>query len=505
MKILSFLLLFIASCTFAQKIKKPNIVYILADDLGIGDVSAYNPNGKIKTPNIDKLVESGVKFSTAHSSSSVCTPTRYGILTGRYSWRSTMKSGVLFGYDKALIDPNRKTIASFLQKEGYTTGVVGKWHLGWDWANVDAGKDKVNFSKPVQNSPNQYGFDYSFCIVGSLDMNPYAYLENGVCTAIPVDSLPGENGLRFYRGGLTAPDFKHEMVLPKFTEKAIDFIDSNANNENPFFLYFPLPAPHTPILPSEEFRGKSNLTPYADFVLMVDDVVKKVIETLKKKGIYENTLIVFTSDNGFSPAGDLNAQLQGNHNPFIQFRGTKADIFEGGHRVPFSITWDKMIKSPTNSDQIISTTDFYATIAHLFNKNLPENTAEDSFSFLSEIIPKKSKWPKRQAMICHSINGSFAIKKGDWKLIFCPDSGGWSNPKPQSEAAKYLPPLQLYNLKNDIGEMRNVYKEYPEIVKELTNLMTSYVKNGRSTPGKPQQNDGKAYWNQLTWMENEAK
>ncbi len=489
-----------ATSTFAQKTSKPNIVYILADDLGIGDLSSYNPNSKIQTPNIDQLASKGVLFTDANTSSSVCTPTRYGIMTGRYNWRSRLKSGVLYGYDKALLDPKRQTIASFLQAQGYHTGVVGKWHLGWDWANIDAGKEKVDFSKPIQNGPNTYGFDYSHCIIGSLDMNPYVYVENGICTTIPVDTCAAEKGVRFYRAGMIAPDFKHEEVLPKFTEKAVSFINQNAHKDKPFFLYFPLPAPHTPVLPTGDFKGKSQLSPYGDFVLMVDDVVKQVVAALKAQGVYENTLIVFTSDNGFSPAGDLKAQLGKGHNPFLQFRGTKADIFEGGHRVPFIVAWDKEIKTPKTSTQMICTTDFFRTIATLFNQKLAENTAEDSFSFLNEILPQRSNRAKREVIVHHSINGNFAIRKGDWKLIMCSHSGGWSNPKPQSEEAKTLPPIQLYNLKNDIGETQNVYEKHPLIVKELTDLLTQYIKNGRSTSGKTQTNDGKPYWPQLTWM-----
>ncbi len=500
MKTLALILFTLTTSAWCQKTLKPNIVYILADDLGIGDVSSYNISSKIQTPNIDKLAKNGVLFTDANTSSSVCTPTRYGILTGRYNWRSRLKSGVLYGYDKGLLDPKRPTTGSFLQTQDYKTGVVGKWHLGWDWPNIDAGKEKIDFSKPILNSPNAYGFDYSYCIIGSLDMNPYTYVENGVCTAVPKDTCPAESGIRFYRSGLIAPDFKHEDVLPKFTEKAIGFINQNANKDKPFFLYFPLPAPHTPVLPSKSFIGKSQVSPYADFVLMVDEVVKQVVETLKANGVYENTLIVFTSDNGFSPAGDLKAQLDKGHNPFMQFRGTKADIFEGGHRVPFIVSWEKEIKKPKISSQLICTTDFFATISELFKKKLEDNTAEDSFSFLNEIIPQKPSYPKREAMVHHSINGNFAIRKGDWKLIMCSHSGGWSNPKPESEEAKTLPPIQLYNLKNDISETKNMYEKHPEIVKELTALLTEYVKNGRSTKGKSQTNDGETYWKQLTWL-----
>lgn len=209
----------------AQSQPRPNIVYILADDLGIGDVSVYNRAGKIKTPNIDGLARTGVRFTDAHTSSAVCTPTRYGILTGRYNWRSRLKSSVLNGYDQALIAPQRETVAAFLKKQGYQTGVIGKWHLGWNWAASPAGSAQVDFTKPVAQSPNAYGFDYSFCIAASLDMAPYVYVENGRSTSIPVDSCPARTGVAFYRAGIIAPDFRHEEVLPKFTEKAIGFIN----------------------------------------------------------------------------------------------------------------------------------------------------------------------------------------------------------------------------------------------------------------------------------------
>lgn len=485
------------STGFAQK---PNIIYILADDLGIGDVSAYNPNGKIQTENIDNLAKCGVKFTDAHTTSAVCTPTRYGIMTGRYNWRTTMKKGVLHGYDTPLIDPKRETVASFLKKQGYKTGIVGKWHLGWNWGNIEAGPTKVDFSKQVSNGPNGNGFDYSFCIPASLDMPPYAYVENGFCTAIPKDSCEGRKGIELFRAGLSAPDFKPEEVIGKFTEKALSFIDQNANKDKPFFLYFPLAAPHTPVLPTDDFVGKSKVSPYGDFVLMVDDVVKQVVATLKKNGIYDNTIIVFTSDNGFANSANLQAQLSKGHNPSIDYRGLKTDIFEGGHRVPFIVSWGNVAKKGKVSDKLLCSTDFFRTVAELNNSQPTDDAAEDSYSFLSEITNKKSNFEQRVSVIHHSSNGFFAIRKGQWKLIMCSHSGGNGKPKADSEDAKGLPPIQLYDLKNDIAETRNVYAEHPEIVKELTDLLTKYVQEGRSTKGKIQPNDGPTHWSQLTWL-----
>lgn len=480
--------------------QQPNIVYILADDLGIGDVYAYNPNGKIITPNIDQLAKTGVRFTDAHTTSSVCTPTRYGIMTGRYSWRTPMKSGVLHGYDTPLIDSKRETVASFLQKQGYTTGVVGKWHLGWNWDNIKAGDKQVDFSKQVKEGPNARGFNYSFCIPASLDMPPYAYVENGLCTAIPKDSIAGMTGIRLFRTGLAAPDFKPDEVLGKFTDKAIAYINQNSKKEKPFFLYLPLAAPHTPVLPTGKFVGKSGVSPYGDFVLMVDDVVRQVVETLKKNGVYENTLIVFASDNGFANPADLKAQLSKGHNPSIEYRGVKTDIFEGGHRVPFIVSWGGRFNKGKISSQLVSTTDFFRTVSELTKSQLPDNIAEDSFSFLSEITGKNTNFAKREAVIHHSSNGFFAIRKGQWKLVMCSHSGGNSFPKENSEEAKTLPKVQLYDMANDIAETQNVQDKHPKIVEELTSLITKYIEDGRSTKGAIQTNEGPKYWKQLTWL-----
>ncbi len=489
--------LLLGTKAFAQK---PNIVYILADDLGIGDVSSYNPAGKIQTPSIDQLAKTGVRFTDAHTTSSVCTPTRYSIMTGRYNWRTPLKKGVLHGYDTPLIEAKRETIASFLQKQGYTTGIVGKWHLGWNWGNIEAGEKKVDFTSKVQNGPNAKGFGYSFCIPASLDMPPYAYVENGFCTTIPKDTCIGRTGIQLFRAGISAPDFLPEEVLGKFTEKAITFIENNSKKSQPFFLYLPLAAPHTPVLPIGKFVGKSNVSPYGDFVLMVDDVLKQVVETLKKNGVYENTLIVFASDNGFANSADLKAQLTKGHNPSMTYRGLKTDIFEGGHRVPFIVSWGGRFNKGKVSPQLVSTTDFFRTIAELTATKLDDNVAEDSYSFLSEITGKNTTYAKREAVVHHSSNGFFAIRKDNWKLIMCSHSGGNGQPKETSEEAKTLPAIQLYNLLTDSAETQNVYDKHPEIVKELTILLTKYIKDGRSTKGEIQTNEGPKHWPQLTWL-----
>lgn len=507
-----FVLIVFGSCTVSEtkETSKPNIVFILADDMGYGDVSCFNENSKIKTPYIDQLASEGVMFTDAHTSSSVCTPTRYGILTGRYNWRSTLKSSVLSGYSKALIAPDRTTIGGFLQDQGYKTAYIGKWHLGWDWAIVEedsisrnnlGAAPNVDFSQPVKNGPNTRGFDYSFGFCGSLDMAPYVWIENDMPTMVPTKYTVDKGKQTWWRNGLTSDDFVHERVLPDVTEKTVDFINKNANNENPFFVYMPLPAPHTPILPTEEFKGKSGLDNiYGDFVIMVDDVVGHVMKALEANGIAENTILVFTSDNGCSPQADY-AQLETKgHDPSYVFRGHKADIFEGGHRVPYVVRWPEKVK-PGKSDQLLCTTDLFATVADIIGAGVADNVAEDSYSFLPA-LNLKSENETRTSIVHHSINGSFAYRKGDYKVNFCPGSGGWSAPRPNAKNIKELPPVQLYNLKEDIAEENNIQDKHSDLVEEYRTELTKIVKEGRSTKGAPQKNDGPETWPQLKWMNN---
>ncbi|MEQ9443608.1 MAG: arylsulfatase [Cyclobacteriaceae bacterium] len=489
----------------------PNIVYILADDLGYGDISAFNENSKLHTENIDQLAQKGVRFTDAHTSSAVCTPTRYSILTGRYNWRSRLKSSVLSGYSKALIEPERLTVAELLQDKGYQTAFVGKWHLGWDWQfsndpnNIDqlSSNPKVDFSQPIQHGPAEQGFTYSYGFSGSLDMPPYVYVENSQPTTIPQDSTVSTDTKGFWRKGLTGSDFNHADVLPHLTDIAVQYIDHQAQNTDPFFLYFALPAPHTPILPTTEFMGKSNTNFYGDFVLQVDDVVRQIVETLEKNGVREETMIIFTSDNGCSPRADFEELAKVDHDPSYVYRGHKADIYEGGHRVPFIVSWPSRIKKAFASDEVICTTDFMATAAQIAGTTLPDDDAEDSYSFLPILMNENYQQPLREATVHHSIEGRFAIRQGDWKLILWPGSGGWS--APTSSELSELPSLQLYNLSQDPAEETNVFQEHPEKVRQLKALLRKYVEEGRSTPGQSQQNDGPSNWAQLDWMENTTK
>ena len=436
------------------KTQMPNIIYVLADDLGYGDISSFNPDGKIITPNIDKLAAEGMMFTDAHTSASVCTPTRYGILTGRYNWRSPLKSGVLTGKSRALIPPNRSTVASLLKQAGYSTAFIGKWHLGWDWALKDSANfggdgweykdfETIDFSRPIANGPNDLGFDYAYGHSGSLDMAPYVYVENGKLTSAVDHITENTDKYSWWRKGPTATDFKHDKVTPNFFGKAEDYIREKAKGASPFFLYLALPSPHTPILPAKEWQGKSGLNPYADFVMMIDSYMGQLTSAIKEAGIEENTLLIFTSDNGCSPEADFELLATLGHRPSAIYRGHKADIFEGGHRVPFIVKWPSRIAAGTVNKSTICTTDFYATCADIAALPMSENSGEDSFSILSLLTAGDSTAYGRQATVHHSINGSFAIRKGNWKLIFTADSGGWSQPKPGSAELMDMPKISI--------------------------------------------------------------
>jgi arylsulfatase A len=513
---LFFSFLTVLSCREENTTVPPNIIYVLADDLGYGDLGSFNLQGKIKTPNLDLLARQGMIFTDAHSSSSVCTPTRYGVLTGRYNWRSPLKKGVLSGTSKALIPTSRTTVASLLQSNGYHTAFLGKWHLGWNWALQDTAYknisikdheifDKIDFSKNISHGPNDLGFDYAYGHSGSLDMPPYAYVENGKITA-PVEEITERKGdYHWWRKGATASDFDHEEVTPHLFEKASQYLREQSKKGKPFFLYLALPSPHTPILPTQKWQGKSGLNPYADFVMQIDHHMGTLSTLLDQLEMAENTLVIFTSDNGCSPQAKFDELGEKGHDPSGPFRGHKADIFEGGHRVPFIAKWPKKIKSGTRSQKTICTTDLLATCADLLKLPLGDQEGEDSFSMLPLFSKSTENQHKRTFTIHHSINGSFAIRKGVYKFIFTSDSGGWSFPRPSKKEGQGLPQFQLYNLEDDPGETTNLYGQLPKIESELTALFSRAIQNGRTTPGVPQKNFdthfGGAHWDPLALFE----
>lgn len=483
---------------------KPNLIYILADDMGYGDISALNENCGFQTPNLDEMAENGICFTDAHATAAVCTPSRYGILTGRYNWRSRLKSSVMGGYSEALIETGRKTLADMLKENGYRTAMIGKWHLGMHFAKEQGFVEKpdfetcdhVDYAGKIERSPVSNGFDYFYGISASLDMPPYIYIENDHFTALP-DHVTKGTGKGFFREGPTAPGFVQERVLDELTDKVLEKIEEY--QAEPFFLYFPMPAPHTPILPAEQFRGKSGTNEYGDFVLHCDDVAGRINRKLKELGLYENTIVIYTSDNGCSPMADYPRLLEKGHNPSYVFRGTKADIYEGGHRIPLIVQWPGKVPKGKRCGAVVCLCDIMATMADYLQLSLDPGMGEDSVSNLSLWL-NPDGGEVREDLIHQSIDGSLSIRKGRFKLEMCPGSGGWSDPRPGEEPAG-APRFQLYDLSADIGERWNVIGDYPEVEKELRGLLKAHIFRGRSTPGPAQRNDGEPVWETIRWVE----
>lgn len=483
--------------------QNPNIIYILADDMGYGDISALNETCPFETPNFDAMAENGIAFTDAHATSAVCTPSRYGILTGRYNWRSRLKSYVIGGYSSPLIEPDQSTVASMLHQHGYRTAAIGKWHLGMEFAKTEEFQEVpdfdacqgVDYSGKIEWSPTAYGFDYYYGISGSLDMPPYIYIENDHFTSLP-DHVTKGTGKGYFREGPTAPDFVHEHVLDELTEKVLEKLDEY--QKEPFFLYFAMPAPHTPILPAEQFQGKSGTNEYGDFVLHCDDVVGRIRAKLQELGIHDNTILIYTSDNGCSPMANYQELLAAGHNPSYVFRGTKADIYEGGHRIPLLVEWPERIPKGKRCERIVCLSDLMATMADLLEIPLGESDAVDSVSNLSLWYDPDGE-EVREDIVHQSIDGSLSIRMGQYKLEMCPGSGGWSDPKP-GEESEDAPKIQLYDLTQDIGERKNIIAEQPEIAKEMRKILKKHVLNGRSTPGEPQKNTGESVWETVKWL-----
>lgn len=484
-----FLMLASFTCLAQGNQQKPNVIYILADDMGYGDIKKLNADAQVSTPNLDRLINEGAVFTNAHSGSAVCTPTRYGILTGRYAFRSSLKKGVLNGYSPALIEESRYTVASLAKAAGYQTAIIGKWHLGFDWTPLDAtkkaitpGEDQykpdlsnVNYQVPLKTGPNQNGFDYSYIIPASLDMPPYTYLENGKSTSLPLVPFKGQNSPRgvFWRAGPASQDFVIEKTLDVFIAKAQDYVVKASAKKEPFFLYLPLTSPHTPWLPSDKFKNTSKAGIYGDFVQHTDDAVGRILKTLDSLGIAKNTLIIFTSDNGADWKPGDEKQYPLHHANYI-FRGEKSDIWEGGHHVPLIVRWPAAVKANRTIPQITCLTDLMATFAGITNQKLPAGAGPDSFSLQPALMGDNK--PARESIIHHSIDGMFAIRKGKWKFIDGKGSGGWSMKTGKPED----PDGQLYDMEKDERETTNLYAKYPEIVKELKSLLEKQKEQGYS-------------------------
>lgn len=477
-------------------VKEPNIVYILADDLGYGDVSCYNSQGKISTPNIDRLAREGMRFTDAHAPSSVCTPTRYALLTGQYAWRSRLPQGVLRGYGRSLIEPGSYTVGSFLQAQGYHSAVIGKWHLGLDWRVKpghehalqpgsyavnsvgmvqDMAPEHIDFDTPPTGGPLHRGFHYSFILPASLDMEPYCYLENDTLTELPSDYTPGndlDTGYTgaFWRAGKMAPSFQFDQVLNNFTDKAREYLGRRTAEPKPFFLYLPFAAPHTPWVPTPDYQGKSGAGAYGDFVQMVDAAVGKVLHTLDSLNLTQNTIVVFTSDNG--PFWRPEFIERFGHRAAGQWKGMKADIWEGGHRIPFIVRWPGVVKPGTVSGATTTLANLAATCVDILKAPLTKGSAADSYSILPVLQQRADTVAGQQAVVHHSSQGFFAIRQGPWKMVEKRGSGGFSPPS-QYEPGADEPQGQLYNLEADPMEATNVYDQYPRKVAEMQTLLNS--------------------------------
>lgn len=479
----------------------PNIVLILADDLGFGDPGCYNDASKIQTPYIDRLAAEGLRFTDAHSPSSVCTPTRYGILTGRYAWRTPLKRSVLWPWDPPLIEEARLTLPEFLRQRGYRTACVGKWHLGWDWpidddlhvTDVFSGHTipqeerasygrRLDATRPILGGPLAHGFDHYF---GDDVPNfpPYAFLLDDRLTVRPRVEKPEA---MFGHAGPAAPGWDLSVVLPVLAQRAAGWIDERAAEpERPFFLYLPLTAPHTPIAPSPHFAGRSEAGAYGDWVAEVDWCVGQVLAALERGGLVENTLVIFTSDNGSpqrdgtdmsGPTGSVRVRFD--HDPSRPWRGMKSDAWEGGHRVPCLARWPGRVEAGAVSTEPLVQTDFYRTLAALTGCELPETAGEDSFDMSAVLLGHAPPGGVRDHLVHHSGGGVFAIRAGRWKLILGRSSGGFTKYTPPADA----PAGQLYDLHADPGEMNNLYRERPEVVEDLESRLEALQQSGRSAP-----------------------
>ncbi len=495
-----------------RHLQRPNIVFIMADDMGYGDVGCYNRQSKIPTPHMDRLAAEGIRFTDAHAPSAVCTPTRYGVLTGRYCWRTRLKEGVTGGYSAPLIEKKRLTVASLLRECGYHTACIGKWHVGLTFHDGDGNsteaEDQVDFSRPVTDGPTELGLDYAYYNAGCGTCGPpYGFIENqhfvdrGFHSFNPGKAGPIQVGRFGQWGGMMGDSWVTRDADPIIAEKACVYVEERAREDTPFFLYLAPNAPHEPCV--ERFvpdfaRGRSEAGARGDLVWLFDWVVGQVVGTLERTGQIENTLVIVTSDNGALPGDfvlDENGQRVDSgtgrneflyhaygHKSNADWRGHKAHIWEGGHRVPFIARWPAAIAAGTASDELICLTDFMATCASLVERDLPSDAAEDSCDILPALLGEEiADQPIREAVVHHSGYGVFSIRQGRWKMVLdCRDSGGW--PTPRGSHPKPGIPGQLYDVVDDPFEQNDLWDEHADIVKQLRSLLEHHQENGRSVP-----------------------
>ncbi len=459
----------------AETQRRPNIVFILADDMGYGDPACYNADSKIPTPNIDSLATAGMRFTDAHAAGPLCHMSRYGLLTGRYPFRTDVSKW----RRQPLIEDGQMTIASLLKQNGYRTAMVGKWHLGFH---------ENGYDKPLPGGPVDRGFDTYFGIRASTDIPPYFYIRGNQAVQPPTDHIEARNSKEFWtpiqgefwRAGGIAPDLDLHDVLPLFADEAVGVIEKHAGsqNERPLMLYVAFPAPHTPWLPAKEFIGTSRASLYGDFTVMVDAMVGKILKALDQAEMTDDTLVIFSSDNGPTWYDKDVEKFQ--HDSAGNLRGMKADAWEAGHRVPFMARWPGKVPANSQSDELICFTDMLATFAAIVGQELPADAGPDSFNMLPALLDQKTDLkPIRDTFAMGSGNGMMTIRVGDWKLIDGLGSGGFSKPS-RIKAKAGDPAGQLYNLANDPGETRNLYREQPDKVRSLTETLRRIQRAGRS-------------------------
>jgi arylsulfatase A len=484
MKIVTWVLLATAllftACTKEKVKDSPNIVFILADDMGYGDISSYGAT-KIQTPNIDRLAKEGILFTDGHCGASTCTPTRYGLLTGRNNWRTWLKYSALSTSAPMLIEEGRMTLASMLQEEGYTTSIVGKWHLGFGreegfeenrgdtppnyWETRGSGPDWNGELKP---GPMECGFDYSYVIPIANSFPPYVIVEGhyiaGLQKANPITNMVSKNN-GLMEGGDEAR-WKDEELVDILTNKVVSQLEDFAKEDQPFFLYYSPHQPHIPHRPNERFKGSSQVGNYGDVIQELDWSVGEILNTLDNLGLTENTLVIFSSDNGAGHYGDPRM----GHYPCGPLRGGKGDVTEGGHRIPLLARWPGKIEPNTRSQELVSLTDMMATFAAVIDKELPPNTGEDSYNVLPALLGKKLPDPDRPVVFSSGGTGALSIRVGKWKFIDGQGDCGYKefgSGKPHPEPKPGDPPGQLYNLDEDMGETNNLYNKHPELVKMM--------------------------------------
>lgn len=461
-----------------EKSEKPNVIIIYADDLGYGDVTCYNHQSKIKTPNIDKLAAEGMRFTDAHSPASFCTPSRYSILTGKYCWRSRSTSELQGGYGEPIIKKDEMTLGNLFKNNGYNTAAIGKWHVGMEWTlkneSAEQEEENIDFESPLKFTPLDQGFDYYFGTSGcTSDDPPFAFIENKKLLGLPLIPVKGlqvigdfnrTTGELYYKDVLVAQDWAHEKADTIFSNKAIKFIEKQVKNKKPFFVYLPLSLPHIPWLPAEFVKGTTGDGPRGDLVALADYCVGEITATLERLNIEESTIVVFTSDNG--PREGING-----HQSAGKLRGYKGSIYEGGHRIPFIVKWPGNVAANSVSHELIGQVDLYATLAKILGYSLEDTEAPDSYDFTPVLLGHEYVKPIRDVYI----HLNFGIRKGDWKLIF--DLESIDDVSMNTVVAE-----ELYNLKQDLSESNNLIEEYPEIVEELKSTFIDISTQGYSRP-----------------------